>query len=131
MLGVFLFKKGIFGKIGQQCQFCRVSGITGLSLNSIDVLSGLETVKICKAYEYKGEVLTSYPASLKILAECKPIYEEMPGWEEDITGVTRFNELPVNAQNYLLKVEELSQIPLAIFSVGPNRSQTIQLKEIF
>lgn len=109
----------------------RVSGITGLSLNSIDVLSGLETVKICKAYEYKGEVLTSYPASLKILAECKPIYEEMPGWEEDITGVTRFNELPVNAQNYLLKVEELSQIPLAIFSVGPNRSQTIQLKEIF
>ncbi|OEF97340.1 adenylosuccinate synthase [Desulfuribacillus alkaliarsenatis] len=109
----------------------RVSGITGLSLNSIDVLTGLETVKICKAYEYKGEVITSYPSSLKVLAECKPIYEEMPGWSEDITGVTSFEELPVNAQNYLRKVEELIKIPIAIFSVGPNRVQTIQLKEIF
>lgn len=109
----------------------RVSGITGLSLNSIDVLTGLDTVKICKAYEYKGEVITSYPSSLKILAECKPIYEELPGWTEDITGVKAFEELPINAQNYLRKVEELIQIPIAIFSVGPNRVQTIMLKEVF
>jgi len=109
----------------------RVSGVTGLSLNSIDVLTGLDVVKICKAYEYNGEVITSYPASLKVLAECKPIYEELPGWTEDITGVTSFDELPVNAQNYLKKIEELVQIPIAIFSVGPNRTQTIQLLEIF
>ncbi|OEH86512.1 adenylosuccinate synthase [Desulfuribacillus stibiiarsenatis] len=109
----------------------RVSGITGLSLNSIDVLTGLDTVKICKAYEYNGETITTYPTSLKVLADCKPIYEEMPGWNEDITGVQAFEELPVTAQNYLKKIEELTNIPIAIFSVGPNRKQTIQLKEIF
>ncbi len=109
----------------------RVSGITGLSLNSIDVLTGLDTVKICKAYRYKDQVITSYPASLKALAECEPVYEELPGWHEDITNVRSFEELPVNAQNYLRKIEELVQIPIAIFSVGPNRTQTIQLRDIF
>lgn len=109
----------------------RVSGITGLSLNSIDVLTGLDTVKICKAYRYKDQVITSYPASLKALAECEPVYEELPGWNEDITNVRSFEELPVNAQNYLRKIEELVQIPVAIFSVGPNRTQTIQLRDIF
>ena len=63
----------------------RVSGITDLSLNSIDVLTGIETLKICVAYKYRGEVLEEFPASLKVLAECEPVYEEMPGWTEDIT----------------------------------------------
>ena len=64
----------------------RVSGITHLALNSIDVLSGLETVKICTAYNYKGETITEYPANLHIIEQCEPIYEELPGWSEDVTS---------------------------------------------
>lgn len=102
----------------------RVSGITDLSLNSIDVLTGLETVKICVAYDYNGETITEYPANLKILAQCKPIYEELPGWTEDITGCKSLDELPANARHYLERVSQLTQIPLSIFSVGPDRTQT-------
>ena len=79
----------------------RVSGITDLSLNSIDVLTGIETVKICAAYNYNGEVIEEFPASLKVLAECEPVYEELPGWTEDITGCKSLDELPVNARHYV------------------------------
>ncbi|RBW69123.1 adenylosuccinate synthase [Bacillus taeanensis] len=109
----------------------RVSGITDLSLNSIDVLTGLETVKICVAYKYKGEVMEEFPASLKILAECEPVYEEMPGWEEDITGVKTLGELPENARHYLERVSQLTGIPLSIFSVGPDRNQTNMIRGVF
>ncbi|PSL45917.1 adenylosuccinate synthetase [Salsuginibacillus halophilus] len=102
----------------------RVSGITDLSLNSIDVLTGLETVKICTAYKYRGEVMNEFPASLKVLAECEPVYEEMPGWSEDITGVQSLDELPENARHYIERISQLTNIPLSIFSVGPDRSQT-------
>ncbi|WP_018923267.1 adenylosuccinate synthase [Salsuginibacillus kocurii] len=102
----------------------RVSGITDLSLNSIDVLTGLDTVKICTAYRYKGKVLEEFPASLKVLAECEPVYEEMPGWSEDITGVRSLNELPENARHYIERISQLTNIPLSIFSVGPDREQT-------
>lgn len=71
----------------------RVSGITGLSLNSLDVLSGLETVKICTGYKYRGDIITHYPASLKMLAECEAVYEELPGWSEDITGAKTLEDL--------------------------------------
>ena len=79
----------------------RVSGITDLSLNSIDVLSGLDTVKICVAYEIDGVEITEYPATLEDLKRATPIYKEMPGWSEDITGVKNLDELPENAYNYL------------------------------
>ncbi|MCA1042223.1 adenylosuccinate synthase [Bacillus infantis] len=102
----------------------RVSGITDLSLNSIDVLTGIETLKICVAYRYKGEVIEEFPASLKVLAECEPVYEELPGWTEDITGCKSLDELPANARHYLERVAQLTGIPLSIFSVGPDRSQT-------
>jgi adenylosuccinate synthase len=90
----------------------RVSGLTDLSLNSIDVLSGIETLKICTAYSYKGELITEYPASLKVLSECEPVYEELPGWAEDITGVKTLDELPVNARHYVERVTQLTGIPL-------------------
>ncbi|OAB40538.1 adenylosuccinate synthase [Paenibacillus macquariensis subsp. defensor] len=109
----------------------RVSGITGLSLNSLDVLSGLETVKICTGYKFRGEVITTYPASLKQLAECEAVYEEMPGWSEDITGVKTLEELPENTRNYVTRVAELTGIPIAIFSVGRNRDQTNQVIKIY
>ncbi|MGV3464889.1 MAG: adenylosuccinate synthase [Heyndrickxia sp.] len=102
----------------------RVSGLTDLSLNSIDVLTGLETVKICVAYKYKDQTIEEFPASLKILEQCEPVYEELPGWTEDITGCKTLNELPANARHYLERVSQLTGIPLSIFSVGPDRSQT-------
>lgn len=99
----------------------RVSGITDLALNSIDVLSGLETVKICTAYEYNGEIITEYPANLHIIEQCKPVYEELPGWSEDITGVRTMDELPENARRYVERIVELTGIQLMTFSVGPAR----------
>jgi len=102
----------------------RVSGITDLSLNSIDVLTGIETLKICVAYRYKGELIEEFPASLKMLADCEPVYEELPGWTEDITGCKSLDELPENARHYLERISQLTGIPLSIFSVGPDRTQT-------
>ncbi|UUZ82532.1 adenylosuccinate synthase [Paenibacillus sp. P26] len=109
----------------------RVSGITGLSLNSLDVLAGLETVKICTAYKYRGEVIEHYPASLKMLSECEAVYEELPGWSEDLSGVRKLEDLPVNARRYLDRVAELTGIPIAIFSVGRNREQTNLVRPIY
>lgn len=109
----------------------RVSGITDLSLNSIDVLTGIETLKICVAYKYKGEIMEEFPASLKILADCEPVYEELPGWTEDITGVKSLHELPENARHYLERVSQLTGIPLSIFSVGPDRSQTNVVRSVY
>lgn len=109
----------------------RVSGITGLSLNSIDVLTGLPTVKICTAYRYRGKLLENYPANLDVLAECEPVYEELPGWTEDISQVRDFSELPLEAQHYIERITQLSEIPLTIFSVGPSRDQTIQIRPVY
>ncbi|GGM28425.1 adenylosuccinate synthetase [Paraliobacillus quinghaiensis] len=109
----------------------RVSGITDLSLNSIDVLTGIETLKICTAYRYKGKVMEEFPASLKVLADCEPIYEELPGWTEDITGVKSLHELPENARHYLERISQLTQIPLSIFSVGPDRMQTNEVRSVY
>lgn len=109
----------------------RVSGITDLSLNSIDVLTGIEKVKICTAYEYKGEIIESFPASLKVLAECKPIYEELPGWTEDLSGVRSLDDLPANARHYLERVSQLTGIPLTIFSVGRDRDQTNLIRGVY
>jgi adenylosuccinate synthase len=102
----------------------RVSGITDLSLNSIDVLTGIESLKICVAYKYKGEIIEEFPASLKVLSECEPVYEEFPGWTEDITSCKSLVELPANARHYLERISQLTGIPLSIFSVGPDRNQT-------
>ncbi|MFC7370783.1 adenylosuccinate synthase [Fictibacillus iocasae] len=109
----------------------RVSGITDLSLNSIDVLTGIETLKICVAYKYKGEIIREFPASLKTLAECEPVYEEFPGWTEDITGVKELSELPENARHYVERIAQVTGIPLSIFSVGPDRAQTNMIRGVF
>ncbi|MEM5030574.1 adenylosuccinate synthase [Priestia sp. WB3] len=109
----------------------RVSGITDLSLNSIDVLTGIETLKICFAYKLNGEITEEFPASLNELAKCEPVYEEMPGWTEDITGVKNLSELPENARHYLERISQLTGIPLSIFSVGPDRSQTNVVRSVY
>jgi len=109
----------------------RVSGITDLTLNCLDVLTGLETVKICVAYKYKDTTIEEYPASLKILSECEPIYEELPGWTEDLTKIKGLDELPANARHYLERVSQLAGAPVSIFSVGPNRNQTHLIRPVF
>ncbi len=108
----------------------RVSGITDLSINSIDVLTGLDTVKICTAYELDGEKITEYPANLDQLRRCKPIFEELPGWTEDITGCRSLDELPENARNYLERISECG-VHISIFSVGPDREQTNLLEQLW
>ena len=109
----------------------RVSGITDLSINSIDVLTGLDTVKICTAYELDGEKITEYPANLDQLRRCKPIFEELPGWTEDITCCRSLDELPENARNYLERISELCGVHISIFSVGPDREQTNLLEQLW
>ena len=110
----------------------RVSGITNLSLNSIDVLTGLETVKICVAYRKpNGEEISHYPASLVELGQCEPVYEELPGWDEDITGCRSLEELPENARNYVRRISELVGVRISTFSVGPDREQTNILESVW
>ncbi len=108
----------------------RISGLTALSVMLLDVLSDIETLKICVAYKLDGEIIDYIPASIKDYERCEPVYIEVDGWKEDITSVTSFSALPVNAQNYLNKIAELVGVEVAIFSVGPDRTQTIVLKEL-
>lgn len=110
----------------------RVSGITNLCLNSIDVLTGLDTVKICVAYRKpSGEEITHYPASLVELSKCEPIYEELPGWHEDITACRNLDDLPKEARNYIRRISELVGVRISTFSVGPDREQTNILESVW
>jgi adenylosuccinate synthase len=109
----------------------RLNGLTSLSITKLDVLSGLETLRLCKEYDLQGEKIDTRPASLKVLARCKPIYEEMPGWQKDISSVDTFDQLPSQAQAYLKRIEEICEVPLSIISVGPMRDQTIVMKDPF
>ena len=109
----------------------RASGITDLSINSIDVLTGLKEVKICTAYELDGKEITEYPANLNDLQRCKPIFETLPGWTEDVTSCRSLDELPDNARRYLERISELCDVQISIFSVGPDRNQTNLLKSLW
>jgi adenylosuccinate synthase len=109
----------------------RLNGLTGLAITKLDVLDGLQTLNICTGYDYRGERLKDFPASLKILAECKPVYETLPGWTEDISKISKLEDMPPNARSYLNRVEELTQTPIQIISVGADRDQTIVLENPF
>lgn len=108
-----------------------VSGLTGLAVTLLDVLSGLETVKICTAYELRGKIIHTIPASIKDFEDCKPLYEELPGWMEDISQAKSFSDLPANAQNYIERIEKITGVPVVMISVGPDQTQTIMRKNIF
>lgn len=109
----------------------RVSGIDYLALMLFDVLSGLDTVKICVAYELDGKRIDTMPATIPQFQRCKPIYIEMQGWKEDITGIESFDELPQAAKDYVRKIEDLTRLKVAVLSVGPDRMQTVRLHDIF
>jgi adenylosuccinate synthase len=101
------------------------SSVSGLCMTKLDVLDGLETIKICVGYEIDGEPIAGLPVIVDRFADCRPVYEEMPGWSESTVGVTQFDELPKNALDYLARIEELVGVPLDIISTGPDREQTI------
>lgn len=107
----------------------RVSGITHFALTKLDTLTGLKKIKICTGYKFNGRIITDFPASLEDLAQCEPVYEEFDGWEEDIQGAKTFEDLPYNAQKYVKRIEELMGIKATIISVGPERNQTIVLRD--
>jgi adenylosuccinate synthase len=97
----------------------------------LDVLTGLETIKICTGYELDGERYDHRPATLKKMARCVPIYEEFPGWEEDISNATKMDQLPPKTRKYLEAIEQTVNIPISIVSVGPGRNETILVKDPF
>lgn len=105
----------------------RLNGLTGLAITKLDVLGGLDEIRICTAYKYQDQTLTDFPASLKVLARCEPVYETLPGWKEDISNIRSMDDLPQNVQAYLNRIETLSGTKVQIVSVGPGREQTILL----
>jgi len=109
----------------------RLNGISGLVITKLDVLTGLKTIKIATAYKYKGDIIHEMPTTLKIIEESEMIYEELPGWDDDISGVRDLSDLPVNARSYLDKIEELINCPITMVSVGPGREETIILANPF
>jgi adenylosuccinate synthase len=109
----------------------RLNSLTGLTITKLDVLGGMDAIKICTAYESNGAVRDDFPANLKTLAQCKPVYETLPGWTEDISGVREKDDLPENAIKYLNRIQEITETPIDIISVGPGREQTIVLNNPF
>jgi adenylosuccinate synthase len=102
-----------------------VNGLTDLCITKLDVLSCLETIKVCVAYEYDGRRYTTVPGSQTAFHHATPIYEELPGWQTDITGCRSFDELPRQAREYINYIEELAGVRASIIAVGPERNQTI------
>ncbi len=108
-----------------------INGLTDLCITKLDIFDQLEEIKICVGYEYKGQIIDRFPSTLQELEDCKPVYETMPGWLADTTKCRRFESLPINAQNYILRLEELCMVPISIVAVGPDRTETIVRNPLF
>jgi len=104
-----------------------VNGLTALAINHVDTIGKLDKIKLCVAYRKNGEIITNFPASLKELAQCEPVYEEFDGWKEDISSVRDFDSLPENAKKYLKRIEELTGVKIGLIGVGKEREQTIRV----
>ena len=104
---------------------CRVNGLTDLVMTKLDVLTGHETISVCVAYDVDGERVEEMPLTQTGFHHARPVYEELPGWSADISGVRRFEDLPVNAQNYVLRIEELARTRISAIGVGAGREATI------
>jgi adenylosuccinate synthase len=109
----------------------RINSLTGIAVTKLDVLTGLKTLKIATAYRYRNERLTEFPPTIKVLEACEPVYEELPGWADDLTAVQDVDDLPENARAYVKRMEELLEVPVQIISVGPGRKQTLLLQDPF
>lgn len=103
----------------------RVNGLTSLAINKLDTLSGIETLKICVAYKKNGEILKDFPVDISLLEGCEPVYEELPGWTEDLSKYHSFDELPENAKNYIRFIEKQADCHVSMVGVGPDRTQNL------
>ena len=102
-----------------------LNGADVIALTKLDVLTGMGGIKVCTAYEKDGEKLTAWPTDTRTLNELKPVYEVLPGWDDDITNCKTFEELPANAQAYVKYIEEKLNTPVGFIGVGADRNQTI------
>jgi len=109
----------------------QINGISWIALTKLDVLSGFDNIMICIGYRYKGEELSSFPSTSRVLSEVEPIYEQMEGWKEDISESKDISELPAQARKYLQKLEEVTGVPLYTVSLGPSREKIIFLHDLF
>jgi len=109
----------------------QINSLTGLCITKLDVLDGLQTIKICTQYNYKGNALEMPPLGADAIEQCEPVYEELPGWSESTQGVRSLDALPENARNYIKRMEEIVGVPVDIVSTGPDRDETIILQHPF
>jgi len=103
----------------------RVNGLTEIVLTKIDILSGFDEIKVCTAYKNGDEVLEEFPANFEILEDYEPVYEKFEGWDEDISEIREYENLPENAKNYIEKIEEMVDTQISIIGVGPGREEAI------
>ena len=109
----------------------QLNGVTGLCVTKLDVLDGLDAIRVCTAYRHEGKLRTTPPSGADALSKCEPVYEELPGWKESTLGVRSFDKLPANAQKYLKKIEELTEARIDLISTGAERDDTIILRHPF
>ncbi len=109
----------------------QINGFSGLCITKLDVLDGLDTIRLCIAYRYEGKQRHTPPSRAEALAKCEPIYEDLPGWSESTLGVKQFDQLPKNARNYLKRIEQITGMPIDIISMGAERDETIVLRHPF
>jgi adenylosuccinate synthase len=109
----------------------QINGLSDIALTHLDIYDGFSSIKICTAYKFNDEVLTSFPSDIAILEKCQPIYEELDGWQESISGIRNFDKLPAAARNYMSRLEDLLSCPISLVSIGPDRRQIISVKELF
>ena len=127
----FLFQPAALGEpCGVRRHAVRVNGMTCLSLGHLDVLSGIGEISICVGYKTASGLITELPRDLVYRDDIEPMYETMPGWTEDLSEVRRFHDLPLNTQNFVVRVGELAGVRIATVSVGPGREQTIIDEEV-
>ena len=107
----------------------RINGLTSLILTKLDVLDSFEEIQLCTGYKRGEETVTHFPASLRVLGECEPVYETMPGWKCSTEEARTFDDLPIEAQNYIRRIEEICEVPVALISVGPSRESYVMLDE--
>ena len=109
----------------------RINGLSGLCITKLDVLDGISDLRICTGYKLDGKTVDMLPVGADDVARCQPIYETLPGWTENTFGVNRWEDLPLNARNYLKRLETLCEVPVDIVSTGPERDETIVLRHPF
>jgi len=109
----------------------QINGISGLCVTKLDVLDGIETLKICVGYKIGGAQLDILPFGAEMLAQCEPVYEEVPGWQDSTIGLTAYEQLPKAAQHYLRRIEQICEIPVDMISTGADRAQTIVRRHPF